>query len=38
MMCIEMKDDLKRMRSLNDGVRKEGKSSGNVALGFVFDA
>ena len=34
MMCKEMKEDLKRMRSLRDGGRKESENSGNSALGL----
>ena len=37
MMCKEMKEDLKRIRSLSDGGRKENENCGNAALGFVGD-
>lgn len=36
MICEEMKEDLKRMRILEDG-RKDVENSGNVGLGFFDD-
>ena len=36
MMCMEMKEDLNKMKDLRVG-RRDGESSGDAALGFVDD-
>lgn len=37
MVCKEMKENLKRIRNLRDGRRKDGENSEDGALGFVDD-
>ena len=36
-MCKEVKEDLKRMRNLRDGGRKDVETSGDIVLGFIDD-